>query len=361
MSDKCILVMGPSQKGALTESYARAFERLGLEVVRFDSDRAILSASRFTGNRFLRRALRPALWNVANREALSVAHSARPDLVLVVKGAFLHPETVRQIGKISGAPVVNYYPDNPYVGVHWSKKRASAQRHNLIDVLRQYDVVWIWDRGLTKRLGGDRVTAEYLPFATDPELYRPNTTDGSLVCSSCGSGHPVVFVGNCTFARETEMSSIHKHQVAIWGNRWSSRSRGTVARCVHPAAAPEQAVRLYGSAEVSLNLLNPENLDGHNMRTFEVPASGGVMLARYTAAQDEFFPENRAAVYYRSPDEIDGKIDWLLEDVALRKRIRQDAATLAATQTYDRRAAEILRYIGCSGRAFTADGLRPIR
>ena len=35
-----ILVIGPLNEGALAESYARAFERLGMEVVRFDSERA---------------------------------------------------------------------------------------------------------------------------------------------------------------------------------------------------------------------------------------------------------------------------------------------------------------------------------
>ena len=59
----------------------------------------------------------------------------------------------------------------------------------------------------------------------------------------------------------------------------------------------------------SLNVLNAENLGGPNMRTFEIPASGGVMLARYSPEQDEFFPEGEAALYYRSPAEIDDKID----------------------------------------------------
>ena len=36
-----VLVIGPLNKGALAESYARAFERLGMEVVRFDSEVAL--------------------------------------------------------------------------------------------------------------------------------------------------------------------------------------------------------------------------------------------------------------------------------------------------------------------------------
>jgi spore maturation protein CgeB len=82
------------------------------------------------------------------------------------------------------------------------------------------------------------------------------------------------------------------------------------------------------------------------MRTFEIPGSGGVMLARYSAAQDEFFPENEAAVYYRSPAEIDDKIEWLLGDRQLRERIRKNAVKLAAEQSYDVRAAQVLRECG---------------
>ena len=70
------------------------------------------------------------------------------------------------------------------------------------------------------------------------------------------------------------------------------------------------------------------------------------MLARYSAAQAEFFPENEAAAYYRSRAEIDTKIEWLLGDDSLRQSIRQNAVQLAAPQTYDQRAAQVLRDAG---------------
>ena len=70
------------------------------------------------------------------------------------------------------------------------------------------------------------------------------------------------------------------------------------------------------------------------------------MLARYSPAQDEFFPEGEAAVYYRSPEEIDDKLDMLLQDRELRARLRRNGARLAAEQTYDVRAAEVLRGSG---------------
>ena len=338
-----ILVIGPLNEGALAESYARAFERLGMEVVRFDSERAQMQASRFTGNRILRRALRSSLWNAANREAREVAQRVRPALIFAVKCSFFHPETIRQIRRTTGAPFVNHYPDNPYIGVRLGLGEASTQRRDLIEVFREYSAVCMWEHTLVQRLRDDGVRAEYLAFGVDPELFHSQPAAEPLSCQSCGSQHQVVFVGTCTRARRREIASVRKHSVAIWGNGWPKSS---LQHRVHPAVYAQAVARIHAAAEVSLNVLNAESLEGHNMRTFEVPASGGVMLARYTAAQDQLFPENEAAAYYRSPEEIDAKIDWLLGDAALRQRIRGNAVRLAASQTYDHRAAEVLRYVG---------------
>jgi len=347
MTNNKVLVIGPSNEGALPESYARAFERLGMEVVRFDSERAQMQASRFTGNRILRRALRPALWNAVNREVAEVAQHVRPALIFAVKCSFFHPETIRQIRKSVGVPFVNHYPDHPYIGIRWDPREASALRRDLIEVLRQYSIVWMWERSLVERLRRDGVEAKYLPFAVDPELSRPQSVAEGLHCDACHLNHDVAFVATYTRFRCAEVAAIRKHTVAIWGNNWPQKWRTLSSQHrAHPPVWGRAVGDIYARAAVSLNVLNAENLGGPNMRTFEVPGSGGVMLARYSPEQNEFFPENEAAVYYRSPAEIDDKIDWLLRDRELRVRIRKNAAGLAEAQTYDVRAAQVLRECG---------------
>jgi spore maturation protein CgeB len=339
-----VLVIGTTSEGALPESYARAFERLGMEVVRYDFENAIMRASRFTGNRILRRALRSFLWNAVNREVAEVAQNVRPALIFAVKASFLHPETIRRIRKSVGVPFVNHYPDHPYIGVRWDPREASALRRDLIEVLRQYSIVFMWERSLVERLRRDGVEAKYLTFAVDPELFRPQDFDEGLHCETCNRRHEVVFVGTRTRPRQQEICRIMKHEVAIWGDGWLGRS--TSNQKIHAPIYGLKLAKIYRAARVSLNVLNAENLGGPNMRTFEVPASGGVMLARYSDAQAEFFPENEAAAYYRSPEELDAMIDRLLGDAALRQRIRGNAVRLAALQTYDHRAVEVLRQVG---------------
>jgi glycosyltransferase involved in cell wall biosynthesis len=347
MANRKVLVIGPSDEGALPESYARAFERLGMEVVRFDSERALMRASRFTGNRILRRALRTSLWSAVNREAAEVAQRVRPVLIFAVKCSFFHPATVRQIRKSLGVPFVNHYPDHPYIGVRWDPREASALRRDLIEVLRQCSTVFMWERSLVERLRSDGVEAKYLPFAVDPELCQPQTAEEGLRCEACNVVHDVAFVATYTRFRCDEVAAVRRHVVAIWGNNWPRKWRTLSGQHrVHAPVWGRAVGDIYARAAVSLNVLNAENLGGPNMRTFEIPGSGGVMLARYSAAQDEFFPENEAAVYYRSAEEIDDKIDLLLRDHELRAHIRRNAARLAAEQTYDVRAAQVLRECG---------------
>jgi len=343
-----VLVIGPLSAGALAESYARAFERLGMDVVRFDSEVALMQASRFAGNRVLRRALRSHLWKVVNREAVKVATSAKPALIFAVKCSFFHPETVRQIRQATGAPFVNHYPDHPYIGIRWNPREASALRRDLIDVFREYSVLWMWERSLMERLRGDGVEAKYLPFAVDPELFRPQTPSSEgLPCERCQVTHDVSFVATYSRSRCDEVRAIRRHTVAIWGSNWP-REWSTLSgqHRVHAPVWGRKVSEIMGRAAVSLNVLNAENLGGPNMRTFEIPGSGGVMLARYSAEQAAFFPQGEAAMYYRSPAEIDDKIDLLLRDRTLRERIRSNAARLAAEQTYDVRAATVLRECG---------------
>ena len=345
MNNRRILVIGPSHRGALPESYSQAFERLGMEVFRFDDERALFRGAGFARNRLLRRALRPLLWWELNRAVLEIAETVQPALIFAVRAAYIDSKTVIRIRKLFGVPFVNHYPDNPYIGVRLLPGEASTQRRNLIDVLREYSTVWMWERSLVRRLQEDRVNAEYLPFGVDPELFYPQARNGASFCESCGTRHQAVFVGTCTRARKREIENIRKHALAIWGNGWPAKWKSQAHR-LHAPVFAEALARIHAGADVSLNVLNAESLDGHNMRTFEVPASGGVMLARYTAAQAEFFPENEAAAYYRSAEELDAKIDWLLGDAALRERIRRNAVRLAAQQTYDHRAADVLRGAG---------------
>lgn len=342
-----VLIIGPFAAGQLAASLARAFERRGARVVPFDSDRAYMTAMPGAASRLVRRTLRPALWRRMNRQTIDLVSRTRPDLVVAVKGTYLHAETVRVIRRSVGIPICNYYPDNPYCGVPWNPRRTSAQRRDLVSVLREYTRVWIWHRGLASRLANDGVAASYLPFGVDPEL---SATMPQAPCADCGTRHGLVFVGNHCDKREAHLAAVRRHRVALWGGRWR-RAETSLGRrhVIHDRPLVAAACSsVYSVAAVALNVLSDLNMPGHNMRTFEIPGSGGLMLSTYTDEQAAFFPEGEAAVYYRHPSELDDQIDRILCDRVWATRVRTRAASIAAAHTYAARVTTMLEELRAS-------------
>ncbi len=334
-----ILLIGPFAEGLLPESYARAFARLGHEALRFDSDRAYFSAAWYAGNRWARRLARPLLWRRVSRQTLQVAQEARPELIVVFKGAYLEAETVARLRR--AAPVVNYYPDDPYWGVPLDPRKTSAQRRDLIDVLGEYTRLYTWERGLVGKLRGNDVAAAYLPFGADTSVFRPPLDGGS-------PDGRIVFVGQHNRWRESKIDAVRRHRVHLYGPRWRRAARRFGGRHVIHAerAYGRHCARVYAGAAVGLNVLNAGNMPGHNMRTFEIPASAGAMLATYTEEQAAFFPPGEAALYYGEPDELDAQIERLLADEPLRERLRRNGLRIARAHDYVRRAREMLADLG---------------
>lgn len=335
-----MFLIGPFGVGQLPESFARAFERLGFDVVRYDSDRAYFDAHPAARNQLIRRAIRPWLWRKMNAETLDLIRSSRPVFALAVKGTYLHAETIHRVRRELGVPFVNYYSDNPYCGVPWNPRKSSTQRRDLLQVLGAYTKVWIWEEGMADRLRADGVTAAYLPFGVDSELFQASTP---AACAECGTNHEVVFVGQHSDKRERHLDAIRRHAAGLWGSRWHRAAKRFGGRHqIHTRPAFGTAcAKIYAGAEVALNVVDDLNMPGHNMRTFEIPASGGLMLSSYTDDQAALFPQNEAALYYRDPAELDDQLDRVLGDKAWAARLRANAAAIAVTHDYRERAKVI--------------------
>jgi len=352
-----VLISGVFSHGALGATYATAFERLGCEVVRFDYDAAYFS-NPLSRNRLVRRLVRRRLWDEMNALTIRAVQDVRPALVLAIKASYLDGESVSHLRASLGIPVVNYYADNPYCGIPLDPRKTSAQRRDLVDVLRAYSAVFIWGRAIANRLQADGVQSSYLPFAADFATYRPPTNPGAMTgCSECDGQHDIVFVGQHNAKRGQHVDAIRRHVVSLWGPRWDRLSRsGRVRHRVHRKPAwGSFSSDLYGNAKVSLNVVDDLNMPGHNMRTFEVPASGGVMLAHHTQEQEEFFPEGEAAFYYRTPQELDSKLDTILHDPGRRAAVAKNALRIAQQNTYLHRAADLLK--ACGLRAASVAGV----
>ena len=147
-----------------------------------------------------------------------------------------------------------------------------------------------------QRLGCPKV--HYLPFGYDESLFASPAYSGDT------HAHDVLFVGGADPDRVAFMTEFMRHgpPVALAGGYWE---RYPAFRAYALGIKPPEVIRaLTAAAKVNLCLVRRANRDGHVMRSFEIAAVGGCMLAEDTDEHREIFgPEGEAVVYFRDAKE----------------------------------------------------------
>jgi spore maturation protein CgeB len=131
--------------------------------------------------------------------------------------------------------------------------------------------------------------------------------------------------------------------LALTGPRWRRQARGTP---LAPAVLSggrwgRAAAAVYRSARVGVNVLDPQNLVGHNMRTWELPATGRAAVMTRTPDHERLFA-NGGAVLVDEPHELRPAVERLLADPEERERIARLGYEAVRDGTYRRRARELV-------------------
>ena len=300
-------------------SYLRAFRKLGKEPVCFDmAQEYAKSAAWLTRNRYLNKVIFPYASGLMNKKLLKAAREARPELIFIHKGHWIFPETLKQIKKETAALLFIFNPDDPF------NLNPGASSDFIRDSVSIYDAYFIWSKFLSGELkkAGAKIT-EYLAFGYDAELHYPVncTADDRRVF-----GSDVVFVGNWDQERQRWLSVLAGYNLSIWGtDYWKFRCRNKFLRSAWKGQVVigEQMSRVCLTSKINLNVLRLQNKGSHNMRTFEIPASGGFMLQERSNEVLEFFEEGKEIECFSSVKELKDKINFYLNNDDLRIKVSQ--------------------------------------
>lgn len=329
------LVIGSSASYSLEQTYARALRHLGIAVTLFDPE---VSVRRFRSVRLLNRLSWPFQREFIGR-SLSRFFDQPPvyDLVIVFKGMFLQPEVLASCKRLTrGAQWININPDNPF---DLGRSTSSAAVRMSIPLFDHY---FIWSRALIPSIvqaGGRRV--HYLAFGHDSVHFPTVQLDSSLAGT-------ITFVGSYDPRRARTLEALHGYDLRIYGTAWGRLPRSSSLRrkVVSDAIFGADLRRVITSSLASINILRPQNAGSHNMRTFEVPAMGGVMLTSRSEEQQQFFPDGHASLMYSSPTELRAKVERLVSGEVDVQAIRQQALARSVGHSYTDRAREVLAAIG---------------
>ncbi len=329
---KKILIVGQTlELGRTEEVYGRGFSAIGCEVQHFTWEEAIPNLfSRVWSDRVAWRLAWQLFAKSANRKLLLAANQFQPDLTLVISPLLLHPHSIQAL-KQHGLVFV-FFTDNP-IDAHHTHSNAWVQQG-----FRLWDASLIWSQELVQRLLANGVKKATLhPFCSDVQYHFPQR--------QAQPDYDVAFIGNWDSSRKREqyLQAIANYRLGLWGsNYWHTHCQEPALKGLCQGMCSYTEIpAVLGSAKIGLNLLRPQNEAGHNIRTFEIPATGSLMLSERSQELLNLFAEDREAVYFSSPGELRQKVDYLLQHPDLMNTIATAGYQQALKHTINERVKEI--------------------
>lgn len=323
-----VFIVGNFKYGNLETSYLNAFEAIGCEVIKFDEkNECIVNLKGLFNSWFI---------PILNKKLISEIKLYKPELILVIKGSFILPETLIEIKKNNNVILCIFNPDNPF------NLNKGASNDLIRKSIPYYDFYFIWGKFLIPKLKEAGVrNVEYLPFAFDPLLHFPIDV---MEEKKKIYGSDIAFIGSWDKEREEWLECLEEYDLVIWGGNWEKLKWNSPLRKKWKGRTVigKDFADVCNSSKIVLNLIRKQNADAHNMRTFEVPACKGFMLTKRTKEQCEFFDEEKEIVCFETKEELRMKVDKYLCNDSKRSQISMAGNKKVQSHTYFNRAKKIL-------------------
>ncbi len=271
-----------------------------------------------------------------NGALLSHVKTTRPDLMLIVKGDTITPETLREIRLSTPTVIVNVFTDNPILMGNFD---AIEPCHHFF-VKDTYVVETLQKAGLRN--------VRYLPQCTNHEVHRPMELSPADR-EEFGAG--LALIGSMYPYRHRLIEGLLEFSPALWGRGWGKSANAAVAglwrgRDIRGIAK----AKAISASSISLNVHHPFNdIRGTNSRTFDVAACAGFQLADYKPDIEPMMKIGAEIVCFRTFDELVDLIRYYSGRPEERAKIALAAqARVLSDHTYDNRSRELLACIGAA-------------
>lgn len=329
-----ILFLGELSAGQTSLMRMRALQRLGHEVIGLNTIEPWKKAS-WMQRQIQRRAQYGPIIKDLNYSILTTARQFRPDLIWAEKQEYVTAETLRQIKSLE-IVTVHYTPD-PYFSLNWKRTRRMDEAFHEFDALVYCKKYESEDY---KRLNKPLI---YMALGYCDETHRPMPSNDPRWASTVG------FLGGWEPRRERLLHKVASTGVEfkIWGGYWDflKDGRWTLRRQIILRQLAEgdgfrfhrdellmrcyQGGEVYGDdyakalsgSEIGLGLLRRVCPDQHTTRSFEIPATGSMLLADRTEEHQYYFEEGAEVELFDSDEELMSKIEFYTKNETARRRI----------------------------------------
>jgi glycosyltransferase involved in cell wall biosynthesis len=324
-----ILLIGDPTKGGLIDGYYSAFLALkregGISDVLIFDDWGNYKNNFLAKNKYFHHLFWRFLAVPLQKKIVRAVELKKPNLIIIFKGWLIKPKTISAIRKIlPRTKIFNLNPDNPFNTWHHGNSNDWIRKS-----IPYYDAYYTCKRFLVekiKKMGAKKVI--YLPVGYNPEIHYLVEVKDENEKEYYGSD--IAFIGSWDEEREWWLNNLIidnsiTYSIKIWGNAWERANKKLREKWQGRAVMGEEFSKVCASSKIIINIIRKQDESSHNMKTFEIPACGGLNLSTRSQEALEFFPENIAGVYFSSVDELKEKINYLMDNEEERKRIINNA------------------------------------
>lgn len=337
-----ILIVGALGKGALENYYIKGIKRCGAECEGFDvTDRYYSSIGKTKLHRALNKVYPNYFYEPINKSLLEYTNGKHFDAIIVFKGLTLFPDTVRALKRYCKI-VCCYNPDHPFKFF-----MPGSGNKNILSSISIYDLYISYSRRIVAELKASyNVEAFVLPFGFDDDV-KPSDKPFAAAINKFS------FIGAYDKERCAILELLQTPKLILFGDvKWGTRtSPVSKLRKLYAGKSlfDQDYVDAISTSDAVFNFLRQQNLEegSHNMRSFEVPGYGGVLISTRTEEQLSFFEDGKEAIYFESIDELNDKLKFLEGKPDYIRKIKQNALarSIKSDYSYSHRSASLMAKI----------------
>jgi hypothetical protein len=256
-----------------------------------------------------------------NSDVLAAILDAQPQVAWLEWPMLLRSETLkRAAARLPECKWVSFQDDNPFGSRPYEKKRWEL----FLEAIPNYDLNFVKrESDIGEFLTRQAKSVRIFRHGFYKSLFRPIPQEEV----SDSRRYEVSFVGTPLDDRAAAISELlvrHEVPLKIHGGRWNRtivyhRHR----ECFGAPVLGEDYVRVICRSRISLGFVSSSHRDEYTMRTFEIPACKGFLLAERTPAHQELFVEGEEAEFFSSTDECADKVRFYLKAESSRDRIAE--------------------------------------
>jgi spore maturation protein CgeB len=287
-----ILVVGGDKVSSIENYYSKYLKEFGVTVSRFLAPNLFYEYYETAlFNKVLFKFGFSRIYESINSQFKSTVEEQRPDIIWIFKGMELFPETL-EWAKAEKILLVNYNPDNPFLFTG----RGSGNS-NITNSLGLYDLHFTYNLEIERKIKSEFINSKtsYLPFGFELD------SDTMNHCEALSEVEELCFLGNPDSMRSAFIKKLcdASVKVVVYGHDWGKFLKSNEHLTINDAVYGIEQWEVLRKYRIQLNLMRIHNVDSHNMRTFEIPGIGGIMLAPHTAEHELFFVNRKQVFLYK--------------------------------------------------------------